>query len=229
MEWVDAGSSTTFVLSRDELRRMNRLARAAPNLANYLEWYRELAPPDRMGLTCALLRYGAEYNTGERWDDAARAAGLNPDAEVLRRFAQCREPAPVVRFRFQETELLPWLDSLSERDREAAYRFAAAWFGLNERERYEACRSQGGTCEHWWHEDPPYPRAKWLVPAFLGAPLLVGGGCLAVWSLDRAPFPQQRALTILGVALGATGFLLLKLAASRYLFGAVGDDAFLAS
>jgi len=146
MEWSHEEPCPCFRLDRDETIRANLLARHAPSIDGFLEWHAELNTRDRHALTDWLFRFGTEYNDGSRWDDVLDAAGLAPDSEVATYIWSLRNDKWDGLF----TKLFPWLPSLNAAHQLDAFRLAAAFFAINESERYELCRANSG-CSHWWH------------------------------------------------------------------------------
>jgi hypothetical protein len=149
MEWLQDQPNPVFQLDREELVRMNQLARVAPCLDGYLAWYEELSECERIALTCALLRYGTEYNDGSRWSEFVAAAGLVKESHVAVYIWSCHREGW---WKFDNKELFSWLASLDANDQRNAFKLAASFFGLNERRRFEACKASAGGCTHWWHQ-----------------------------------------------------------------------------
>lgn len=153
MEWFRPPPDPVFRLDAAEYRRMNLLARRAPELSGYEAWFGELSELDRRALTCHLLRFGCEYNDASRWSEVAAGAGLALEDPIVEHLGAFRpSPDSPHWWSFKDTELFPWLEALDAERRLDAFRFAACFFGLNERERYEGCRAQGG-CSHPWHQE----------------------------------------------------------------------------
>jgi hypothetical protein len=115
------------------MTRANLLAREAPNIAGYLEWRRELDLRDQHALTDWLFRAGAEYNDGSRWSDVLEAAGLSPSSDVAAYIWSLRDS----RWAGLHTGIFPWLPSLDSDGQLDAFRLAAAFFAINELERYQ--------------------------------------------------------------------------------------------
>ncbi|EMI17913.1 hypothetical protein RMSM_05165 [Rhodopirellula maiorica SM1] len=146
MEWLHEEPYPCFRLDRDETIRANLLARDATFIDGFLEWRAELVLRDQLALTDWLFRFGTEYNDGSRWADVLGAAALGAGSEVATYIWSLRND----KWCGLGTKLFPWLPSLNAARQLDAFRLAAAFFAINECERYELCRAHGG-CSHWWH------------------------------------------------------------------------------
>lgn len=146
MQWLHERPYPCFRLQRDEMVRANLLAREAPNIDGYLQWRGELELRDQHALTDWLFRFGAEYNDGSRWSEVLEAAGLSASSRVASYIWSLRDS----QWSGLHRDIFPWLSSLDADGQLAAFRLAAAFFAINEFERYEICIA-AGSCSHWWH------------------------------------------------------------------------------
>jgi len=146
MEWFHEEPYPCFRLTRDEMIRANLLARDAPLIDGFLLWHAELSARDQLALTDWLFRFGAEYNDGSQWAEALYAAELSTNSKVAIDIWALRHD----KWCGLSSKLFPWLPSLDKSDQLVAFRLAAAFFAINENERYRLCMRNGG-CTHWWH------------------------------------------------------------------------------
>ena len=153
--WIDSDGNERFRFDFEDMVRMNRNAHLM-DLADFENWYEQLPRHLHSGYIEMLFRYGSEYNSGSRWCQVLELAGIAPDDPLHHRLAELSA-------QYGEVGTGLWMERNSrqiariaceadEMERNRLAKLAAAYFCVNEKERFDMCQ-RGYQCTHWWHTD----------------------------------------------------------------------------